>query len=84
MKHVFLPISLFTLIACQQGCSGTPSDTNSFQPGASEKISADEARQIAREAYTYFFPMVDAYRIEYAYFVARDNTENRANWNLIQ
>lgn len=32
-------------------------------------ISPDEARAIAKEAYIYGFPMVDYYRIMWAYFV---------------
>jgi hypothetical protein len=32
-------------------------------------VSPDEARAIAKEAYIYGFPMVDYYRIMWAYFV---------------
>ena len=34
-----------------------------------------EARAIAKEAYTYGFPMVDGYRIQHAYFVNTKNPE---------
>jgi hypothetical protein len=37
-----------------------------------------EARAIAREAYIYGFPMVDNYRIQYGYFVDRQNPEFKA------
>lgn len=43
-----------------------------------------EARAIAEEAYVYGFPMVDNYRINYAYFVDRTNAEFKAPWNQIR
>ena len=42
-----------------------------------------EARAIAKEAYIYGFPMVDSYRIQYAYFVDTKNPEYKAPWNQI-
>jgi hypothetical protein len=42
-----------------------------------------EARAIAKEAYIYGFPMVDNYRIQYGYFVDRQNSEFKAPWNQI-
>ncbi len=43
----------------------------------------DEARAIAKEAYIYGYPMVDNYRVEYAYFVDRQDPEFKAPWNQI-
>ena len=40
-----------------------------------------EARAIAKDAYVYGFPMVDSYRIQYAYFVDSKNPEYKAPWN---
>ena len=48
-----------------------------------ETLSPQDARDIAKEAYIYGFPMVDSYRIQYAYFVDRDNPEFKAPWNQI-
>jgi hypothetical protein len=42
-----------------------------------------EARAIAKEAYIYGFPVVDNYRIQYAYFVDTKNPEYKAPWNQI-
>jgi hypothetical protein len=42
-----------------------------------------EARGIAKEAYIYSFPMVDNYRVQYGYFVDRQNSEFKAPWNHI-
>src|SRR5262249_45798825 len=51
---------------------------------AEANVTASEARAIAREAYVYGFPMVDNYRIQYAYFVERDNPEYKAPFNQIR
>ena len=42
-----------------------------------------DARAIAKEAYIYGFPMVDSYRVQYAYFVDRNGPEYKAPWNQI-
>ena len=47
-------------------------------------ITPVEARAIAKEAYIYGFPMVDNYRILYAYFVDTQNPEYKAPWNQIR
>lgn len=46
-------------------------------------ITPAEARAIAKEAYVYGFPMVDNYRVQYAYFVDPNNPEFKAPWNQI-
>jgi hypothetical protein len=48
------------------------------------RVTAEEARAIAKDAYIYGFPMVDSYRIQYAYFVDRSNPEFKTTWNQIQ
>ena len=47
-------------------------------------VNLAEARAIAKEAYIYGFPVVDSYRIQYAYFVDRENPEFKAPWNQIR
>ena len=46
-------------------------------------ITPAEARAIVKEAYIYGFPLVDNYRIQYSYFVDRQNPEFKAPWNQI-
>ena len=46
-------------------------------------LTPAEARAIAKEAYIYGFPLVDSYRIQYSYFVDRQNPEFKASWNQI-
>jgi hypothetical protein len=50
---------------------------------AQSGLSPPEARAIAKEAYVYGFPVVDNYRIQYAYFVDTKNPEYKAPWNQI-
>jgi hypothetical protein len=47
-------------------------------------VTPTEARAIAKDAYVYGFPLVDNYRIQYAYFVDRGNPEFKAPWNEIR
>jgi hypothetical protein len=47
-------------------------------------ITPAQARAIAKEAYVYGFPLVDSYRIQYAYFVDRENPEFKASWNQLR
>ena len=44
-------------------------------------VTPQEARAIAKEAYVYGFPMVDSYRIQYAYFVDSASPEYKSPWN---
>jgi hypothetical protein len=46
-------------------------------------LTPAEARGIAKEAYIYGFPMVDSYRIQYGYFVNRQDPEYKGSWNQI-
>lgn len=49
-----------------------------------QPVAPAEARAIAREAYTYGFPLVDAYRIMHAYFVDAENPEYKAPFNTLR
>jgi hypothetical protein len=51
---------------------------------AQASVTPAEARAIAKEAYVYGFPVVDSYRVQYAYFVDRDSPEYKAPWNQIR
>ncbi|MBI3226087.1 MAG: DUF1254 domain-containing protein [Mycolicibacterium cosmeticum] len=47
-------------------------------------VSAEQIRAIAKQAYIYGFPMVDNYRIQYAYFQDKQNPQYKAPWNTLQ
>jgi hypothetical protein len=65
-------------LAIAGGCLISASTTVQAQD-----VTAAEAREIAKEAYIYGFPMVDSYRIQHAYFVDTKNPEYKAPWNQI-
>jgi hypothetical protein len=46
-------------------------------------LSPTEARDIAKDAYIYGFPIVDGYRIQYTCIVDQKNSEFKAPWNQI-
>lgn len=48
-----------------------------------EALSPQQAREIAKDAYIYGFPMVDHYRIQHAYFEDRNNPEFKAPWGQL-
>lgn len=47
-------------------------------------LAVDSVKAIAKEAYIYAYPMVDMYRIQYAYSVDSGNPEYKAPWNQIK
>jgi hypothetical protein len=49
-----------------------------------QETTIADVRAIAKEAYIYGFPMVDNYRVQYGYFVDRQNPEFKAPWNQIR
>src|SRR2546430_756151 len=64
----------------QEGNDAMAQSTSIDRPSS---VTPSEAREIVKEAYIYGFPMVDNYRIQYAYFVDRDNPEFKVPWNQI-
>lgn len=46
-------------------------------------MTPDQARAIAKEAYIYGFPIVDNYRVQYAYFVNKQSPDYKGTWNEI-
>jgi len=51
---------------------------------ATPSVTPAEARSIAKEAYIYGYPLVDNYRVQYAYYVDKNNPEFMAPWNHIK
>ena len=47
------------------------------------KLMPGEAKQIAKEAYTYAYPMVDHYRGLYNYFVNENSSDYKGPWNKV-
>ncbi|MDT5329710.1 MAG: hypothetical protein QOF31_1007, partial [Mycobacterium sp.] len=69
------------LAACStKGAEETPKSSPPPSPAA---VTPEQARAIAKEAYIYGFPMVDNYRVQYAYFVNKEDPEYKGGWNEI-
>ena len=51
---------------------------------AAGEIGADEARAIAKDAYIYGYPVVDAYRTIYTYFVDQNDPNYKGPFNAIR
>jgi len=47
-------------------------------------LTPAEARTIAKEAYIYGYPLVDNYRVQYAYYVDKNNPNFKAPWNQLK
>lgn len=50
-------------------------------PAEARSLAPAEAREIARDAYVYGFPLVDSYRILHSYSVDRAHPEYKGPWN---
>jgi len=61
-------LTVFFLVSCSQ---------------EKEKVTPEEARQIAKEAYTYANPMVDHYRGLYNYFIDENSSDYKGPWNKV-
>ncbi|WP_396898897.1 DUF1254 domain-containing protein [Mycolicibacterium sp.] len=66
------------VMAATAGCGAksgeAPADPNTAP-------TPQQVREIAKEAYTYGFPMVDNYRIQHSYFVDKANPQYKGDWN---
>jgi hypothetical protein len=59
----------------------TATTAKSITASAQTSVTPTEARAIAKEAYTYGFPVVDNYRIQHAYWIDKTNPEYKAPFN---
>lgn len=81
---LFLTVATAMCItSCNSGSGGrqTPGATDST--ASVSTLTPEEARSIAKEAFIYGFPLVDNYRIQHSFFVAKDNTEYKAPHNVL-
>ncbi len=62
-------------------CSGDATKKNN---DSIDDLPLDSVRALAREAYIYAYPMADAYRIEYAYFIDENNPEFKGPLNQLK
>ncbi|TDO70390.1 hypothetical protein EV143_1119 [Flavobacterium chryseum] len=74
---------IFVLFSCKKEVSKENTE-NKSNTDNSKELSLEEVRATAKEAYTYGFPIVDNSRIQYAYFVDKQNPEYKAPWNVLK
>lgn len=82
LSYYLAAFAMLTLASCGNQTSTTDSNFDSAKISNSDSLTPALARSIAKEAYIYAYPMVDGYRIQYAYYVAKDNTEYKAPYNV--
>jgi hypothetical protein len=82
MKRLIALAALVTMVAACSGKESGEAEKPSPAP-TSAAVTPDQARAIAKEAYIWGFPMVDNYRVQYAYFVNKQNPEYKGGWNEI-
>lgn len=86
MRRLLVGVALLTLMvsACATDRTTSESSATAPPPSATDApVTPEAARAIAKEAYVYGFPMVDNYRVMYAYFVNKDDPEYKGDWNQI-
>lgn len=73
-------IGATALLGSLVGCGGHADDsaTSTVTSGA---VTPDQAREIAKRAYIYGFPMVDNYRVQHSYFVDKQSPQYAGPWN---
>ena len=87
MNRIFCALLIVSILGT--GCNGGSTSTSGKDSAmgvtlaTADALTPEEARAIAKEAYTYAYPMADNYRIQFAYFVAKDNTEYKSPYNMI-
>jgi hypothetical protein len=84
MRRLGAVLAVMLVVA---GCAKnetTPDATSPAPPPpAPAAVTPVQARAIAKEAYVYGFPIVDNYRIQYSYFVDKDDAQYKGDWNQI-
>lgn len=82
IRRLIALAAIATLSGCaESGDRGEATSAPSTTSAAA--VSPAEARAIAKEAYIYGFPIVDNYRVQYAYYVDKGNPEYKGGWNEI-
>ncbi|WP_319524519.1 DUF1254 domain-containing protein [uncultured Desulfosarcina sp.] len=85
MKKLILVMCLLSavLFCCTKE---EPTEAQKKEPATAptHELTPAEAKAIAREAYTYANPIVDNYRVMYAYFQDHSNPEFKAPWNHLK
>jgi hypothetical protein len=83
MRRIGVVVALLVvLVGCAKPTEPEVVSSTPAPPQAAA-VTPQQAREIAKEAYVYGFPMVDNYRVMYSYFVDKENPEYKGGWNQI-
>ncbi|GGG47200.1 DUF1254 domain-containing protein [Bizionia arctica] len=80
LKNLMKLASVMVLVVTMNACKDKPAEPAKESPAT---LPLDSIKAIAHDAYIYGYPMVDNYRVEYAYYVDKTGTEFKAPWNQI-
>jgi hypothetical protein len=84
MKKKILVFIIAAVTLISVGCKNKDkAEDGSLSNADSNKVDLKEIREITKQAYIYGFPLVDNTRIQYAYFVDKQNPDYKAPWNTI-
>jgi hypothetical protein len=84
--HRVIALAAITLlVGALAGCGNNSKESGmtSTSTVAGGAVTPAQARDIAKQAYVYGFPMVDNYRILYSYFVDKQDPSYRGAWNEV-
>ena len=76
--HATVKLALASMFVLAMLLAGATSAT------AAPAVTPAEARAIAKDAYIYGYPMVDNYRVQYAYYVDKNDPNFKASWNHLK
>jgi hypothetical protein len=79
MKNQITSLMIAIVVLSLTACNSTSKKTSD----SLATLPIDSVKAIAKDAYIYAYPMVDAYRIEYAYFIDKTNPEYKGASNKL-
>ncbi|MFD1314272.1 DUF1254 domain-containing protein [Namhaeicola litoreus] len=74
---LMVALAVLSLAACKQNQAKKTDDSLTNLP-------LDSIKAITKDAYIYAYPMIDMYRIQYAYSIDTSNAEYKAPWNQLK
>jgi hypothetical protein len=83
LTGLIVALLVAALTACGAGQKPREAESASTAPAPGGPMTPEQAREIAKEAYVYGFPMVDNYRIQYSYFIDPSSPEYKGPWNEV-
>ncbi|MHC0442830.1 DUF1254 domain-containing protein [Flavobacterium sp. 3-210] len=83
LVRIITCMSVIIFVGCNKNATKEKEINASTTIVKTEKLSPQEVRSIAKEAYIYGFPIVDNSRVQYAFFVNKQDPDYKAPWNTL-